>query len=84
MKIEILTVRDPDSYTEVYLFVDGVEIPNGYVEESVDPGAGYTLASWDEHTTTVNLNNDLSPAFRDKVVETRRAYRDSEFITDEE
>lgn len=49
MKIEILHQRDPDSACEVRVFIDGTEIDDSGVDYvSIDPGAGWDGADWDE------------------------------------
>ncbi|ACZ32383.1 hypothetical protein Xcel_3384 (plasmid) [Xylanimonas cellulosilytica DSM 15894] len=47
---EVLTVRDPDGYTQAELTVLGtIPLPGTVAEFSVDPGAGYDWEAWTEH-----------------------------------
>lgn len=83
-KVEILVIRDPDSYTDIMVWIDGVQTTVGVTEESVDPGAGHLLSEWRESTQAVRDRESYSPAFRDAVVAARVDYDHSQFIEDDE
>lgn len=79
MKIEILHGRDPDSSCDMDVYVDGVRVEHVTVE-SIDPGAGYEVEMWDEHTDWVEAQEDYSPAFRQAVVAERQEARSSDYV----
>jgi hypothetical protein len=78
-RIEILTVRDPDSSTDVRMWVDGVET-SPYVEESVDPGAGHQLGDWLGAQVDVLLADSYSEAFKTAALEAYEAFDGSSYI----
>jgi hypothetical protein len=43
-RIEIVTLRDPDASTEVWLFIDGEQV--SFEENHIDAGAGYEWSDW--------------------------------------
>ena len=45
--VEVIHYRDPDSSCEMCVFVDGVEVAVT-AEVTIDPGAGYSRADWDQ------------------------------------
>ncbi|MHB1525019.1 MAG: hypothetical protein ACYCZN_01845 [Candidatus Dormibacteria bacterium] len=45
--VEVVHYRDPDASCEMRVFVDGAEV--SFNEVTIDTGAGYSLADWDEH-----------------------------------
>ncbi len=59
--VEVIHYRDSDSSCEMYVFVDGAEV--SFREVTIDPGAGYSRADWDEHR--VESLDGLSPAARE-------------------
>ena len=46
--VEVIHYRDSDSSCEIYVFVDGEEVAVT-AEVTIDPGAGYSRADWDQH-----------------------------------
>jgi len=77
-KIEVLVIRDPDSADDVTLFVDGEPVSATY--EHVDPGAGYEIEDWREHTASVQGNAEYSEGFKRAVVSARDAAESSSYI----
>jgi hypothetical protein len=79
-RIEVLTVRDPDGYTDVSVFIDGRALE--YTDETVDAGAGHDRGEWDEYTETVRTTTSYTPAFRDAVLAARQDPPGEQYITD--
>lgn len=80
MTVEILHNRNPDAACDVQVFVDGVLVlPDRFV--SVDPGAGYQRADWDE-MKAAEFAEDMSPAFRSAVESSFETADDSKYIED--
>jgi hypothetical protein len=77
-RIELLTVRDPDSSTGVTLFIDGVEATR-YEGVDVDPGAGHEIQDWLESMVDIYLANYSAP-FKELALASYEAYRDNQFI----
>lgn len=82
MIIEILHVRDSDGGCEHVVFIDS-EAGHTVHVETIDPGRGYLLSDWDEHTGYVDTNDDLTEPFRDAVVAERNEVRTSTYIEDD-
>lgn len=80
MQIEILDVRDPDSSSDIRVWVDGEEVTKAARVEHVDPGAGYELSAWREETDLMRGNP--SP-FITALVEARDDAESSEYIEDD-
>lgn len=80
MKIEVLMIRDPDTSTEVRLWIDGVE--TGFASESVDPGAGHEKFSWLGTQVSVLMRDDYSEGFKAAALGAYQSYDDSEYVTD--
>lgn len=81
-RLEVLVIRDPDGGTDVEVFIDGE--PWAYAEEVVDPGRGHVRSEWDEHTASVEAEEDYSPAFKAAVLAARAEASDSKYIEDDE
>lgn len=65
MNVEAITVRDPDGYIDLYVFVDGVRVK---VEEyTIDAGAGHEWEDWKEHRD--DILSKASPAAREVLVQ---------------
>jgi len=77
-KLELLVIRDPDAPTDMTLFVDGEPVTVAY--EHVDPGAGYQIEDWREHTATVRDNPEYSEGFKKAVVSARNEAESSPYI----
>ncbi|WP_441964694.1 hypothetical protein [Mycolicibacterium houstonense] len=46
-RIEIVVIRDPDSGTYAYPYIDGAAVPLAdYTEYVIDASAGHTTAEW--------------------------------------
>ena len=78
MKIEILTVRDPDSSTAVSMYIDGVEATR-YEGVDVDPGAGHEIQDWLQSMVDIYLA-DYTPAFKAAALEAYSSYESNQFI----
>lgn len=69
--LEILHGRDPDSSCELSPYVNGVGLDQGNFDvEDLDPGWGYELSDWEDHTEWVRTA-DYSPSFKAAVVANR-------------
>lgn len=80
MKIELLHMRDPDSECSNQLYIDGKEIMS-FVEESIDPGAGWTAAEWEERAKETSEITSYSPEFKKQVLLGLGESNDSPYIT---
>lgn len=86
-RVEIIMFRDPDSATDVRVFVDGVDCTESATIEDVDPGAGYERGEYEAVTDELELmphgdDGTLSPAARAVLVQWRRdAAESSPYIT---
>jgi hypothetical protein len=78
-KIEVLAIRDPDTETNVQIWIDGVRFDN-YAYESVDPGAGHELYAWLGNQLTVMTNDDYSEGFKAAALAAYASYDDSEYV----
>jgi hypothetical protein len=79
LRIEVLTVHNPDSGASVRMWVNGVEEdPTG--EEIVDPGAGHEINDWLRCQVDVILA-DYSEEFRGSALEAFEVFDDSEYVT---
>lgn len=79
--IEVLVVRDPDTWDDVTVFVDGQRV--NFTQQDVDPGAGHLLSDWDKETDTVANEEHYSPAFRAAVIAARQGYRTNQYIQED-
>lgn len=53
--IEILVVRDPDSYNEIRVWQNGIEVSDVVAIVSVDAGAGYDYEDWRDNAAAAQL-----------------------------
>jgi hypothetical protein len=77
-KLEILTVRDPDSATDVYMWVDGEQSVH-YESDDVDPGAGHQIEDWLGEQVQV-LMSGHSESFKTAALEAYQRYDDSSWV----
>lgn len=79
--LEILHVRDPDSYCTHTVFVNGEQSFGnaGITIEDIDPGAGTEPKEWRRSTREIKKNKSLTKAFRRFVVDVRNQYNDSKW-----
>ena len=82
-QVEVLVERDPDGGTDVTVFLDGVQV-TGWTEETVDPGRGHLRSEWDEHTASIEADEDYSPAFKAAVLSARADAAGSKYIEDDD
>lgn len=82
-RVEILTVRDPDSANAVWVFVDGQEC-DWYESEDVDPGAGHMRSEWLGRKAQVIADEDYSPEFKKAVLTAIDENEDSSYVEDDE
>ncbi|WP_019819461.1 hypothetical protein [Saccharomonospora saliphila] len=76
-RVEVVTNRDPDSATEVHVFVDGVPILAELTD--VDPGRGWVLSDW--RALAAEHAADASPAAAELITQLFRQGESSEFVT---
>lgn len=81
MSVEIRASWHTDEGGFLTVYVDGVRTEATI--EWIDPGRGYQTSSWREHTESVLLDVDYSPAFRDDVVAARLEAEYSQYIEDD-
>lgn len=80
-RIDVVVDRNPDSYTDVAVYLDGVEIHGPHlVMHVIDPGAGGATHEW--LTATAQHADDVPQAVRDKASEIADAYHDPYAATD--
>lgn len=70
--VHVLVVRDPDSGTDVNVYVDG--LPVDATQLNVDPGAGALLSEWFARTNLVAGDESLPQPLRDAFVEAMDSY----------
>ena len=79
MRIEIVHIRDSDEGCDLVVFVDGVKVDPGAIEETnIDPGRGWTLDEWRESR---DANADgASPAAAVAIREAFDVGEDSSYV----
>lgn len=60
-RIDIVMYRDPDSPTDLYVFVDGVQVDDHHVID-FDPGAGHRRADVEAWRNNLHASPDLPEA----------------------
>lgn len=81
--IEILIERDPDSLTDVTLFIDGEEVPAREIDyRHIDPGVGYLLSEWREDRADIKAAGH-SRAFTAAALAAHDAAERSPYIEDD-
>lgn len=80
-RVEVLVECDPDSAGTVRVFIDGVEVQAE--DHWVDPGRGHMLSEWREYTRYLATSGELTPAYRDAVVDARDQVEKSAYIEDD-
>ena len=81
MKVEVIHYRIPDAYCVVSVIVDG-KLQTDHTEVSIDPGAGYSRADWNEQRRLA-LDRGLTPAARDIVESSYEDADQSEYIDED-
>lgn len=76
--VEVLVVRDPDYYTDVEVWVNGVRWAGEIV--TVDPGAGHERSEW----VAARDNVTGSPEFVAAAREAYDRYADSKYLLDDD
>lgn len=81
-KIEVLSVRHPDTatVTEVWLNGQHVTYTDTVTVVDVDPGKGHVLSEWRASAQHVAADESLSQAFRDAVTGAFEANEDSDHV----
>lgn len=79
-RTEVVVDRDPDHPTDVRIWIDEQDVTDEATTHVavIDPGAGWTRASWEEHTSHPELSTPAQAFVQD--VTARHA--DSEHIID--
>ncbi len=76
-RVEVVADRDPDSATEVHVFVDGMPILAEVTD--VDPGRGWVLSDWRD--LAAEHAADASPATAELITQLFRHGEISELVT---
>lgn len=76
-RVEVVADRDPDSATEVHVFVDGVPVLAELTD--VDPGRGWVLSDWRE--LAAEHAAAASPAAAELITQLFQEGESSEFVT---
>lgn len=82
-KVEVLVDRDPDNYTDVTVFVDGVDVTATADILTVDPGAGSTTSQWAENTAAQTSVETRSEAFRAEILAAYEQYASSRHLVED-
>lgn len=82
-KVEVLVDRDPDNYTDVTVFVDGVDVTATADILTVDPGAGSTTSQWAENTAAQTSVVTRSEAFRAEILSAYEQYASSRYLVED-